>query len=159
MLSASIRDIRGKVCGGLAGFGDPALHQNPARPAVTPFGSETARGARSTSERAGSRRPEVALFQGEDRPAQALRTHALQLQRHGVVVRDETQELDAGNAEAAHVLFGADLRVGGAVLQQADLAEEIAGVDRGEAAAIAGDQGILLEDDEEVLVEFVLREK
>jgi hypothetical protein len=31
-------------------------------------------------------------------------------------------------------------------------------VNRGEAAAIAGDDRVLLEDDEEILVEFVLRE-
>src|SRR6478736_9984373 len=103
--------------------------------------------------------PEIARREREDRAAEALGADVLELEGDGVVVRHEAEELRARDAQAARAGPGDHLRGGAAVLQQADLAEEIPGGDRADLAALDHDPRPALEYDEETLaVEALLQD-
>ena len=85
-----------------------------------------------------------------------MRTDALKLQRHGVVVRDKPEELPARDAEAAHLVARAHLGGGVAVLQQADLAEESSCAHHAAALAALRRLRLTFENDEEVFAVITL---
>src|SRR4051812_45275736 len=76
--------------------------------------------------RAASQNAKIALSHRENWPAQALGTHTLELERHGVIVSHETEKLGPGDRQTPQVAARGDGGTRAAVLHQSDFAEELA---------------------------------